>query len=136
VKQKSFKIPETAKGKAIGAEMYRRLFLSAIKDLGIEKPQEEYRIYIKGKEKGEHPSRIDFAWEDIKMAVEIEGGVWSGGRHVRGKGYLHDMLKYNWLSLNGWTLLRYTWQTINYKEIAEFYFISKKVFNKLDKLHI
>lgn len=58
-----------------------------------------------------HPRRrwsIDFAWVSQRVAVEIEGGTYSGGRHSRGAGYAADCEKYNALALDGWTLLRYT----------------------------
>ncbi len=42
------------------------------------------------------------------VAVEIEGGIWTGGRHTRGKGYQGDMEKYNAAQLYGWKVLRYT----------------------------
>lgn len=29
------------------------------------------------------------------VAIEIEGGIWSKGRHTRGAGYIKDMEKYN-----------------------------------------
>ena len=51
--------------------------------------------------------RFDFAWPERKVAVEIEGGVWSKGRHTRGSGYINDMDKYNWATLEGWKLLRF-----------------------------
>ena len=31
--------------------------------------------------------RFDFAWPARRVAVEAEGGVWSGGRHVRPEGW-------------------------------------------------
>lgn len=48
------------------------------------------------------------AWPVFKIAVEIEGGVWVQGRHVRGAGFLRDAEKYNAAVLMGWRLLRYT----------------------------
>ncbi len=52
--------------------------------------------------------RFDFAFPDQKVAVECEGGTFSGGRHVRGKGFALDCQKYNQASIDGWTLLRFT----------------------------
>ena len=43
---------------------------------------------------------------DYKIAIEIEGGVWAGGRHVHPTGFIKDMEKYNELSASGWLLLR------------------------------
>lgn len=51
--------------------------------------------------------RIDFAWPGRKLAVEIEGGIWTQGRHTRGAGVRADMEKYNSLASLGWTLLRF-----------------------------
>ena len=52
--------------------------------------------------------KIDFAWPDEKVALEVEGGTWSGGRHVRGKGFEADCEKYNELAVMGWQLVRVT----------------------------
>ena len=50
----------------------------------------------------------DFAWPELLLAVEIDGGTWSGGRHVRGAGFESDCRKCNTLVLHGWRVLRYT----------------------------
>jgi hypothetical protein len=42
------------------------------------------------------------------VAVEQEGGIWSGGSHVRGKRYLSDCEKYNEAQLLGWLVLRFS----------------------------
>lgn len=51
--------------------------------------------------------RFDFAWPDRLFAVEIEGGVWTGGRHTRGAGFVKDMEKYNAAAELGWKVLRF-----------------------------
>lgn len=65
-------------------------------------PEREYRFDPKRR------WRIDFAWPEHKLAVEIEGGVWTGGRHTRGAGFIADCEKYNAAALHGWRVLRFT----------------------------
>jgi len=52
--------------------------------------------------------RADFAWPDRKILAEVEGGTWSGGRHVRGKGYESDCEKYSIAAMLGYRVLRFT----------------------------
>ena len=52
--------------------------------------------------------RFDFAWPDDKLAVEVDGGTFSGGRHTRGAGYAADAEKLNEAVLRGWKVLRVT----------------------------
>jgi very-short-patch-repair endonuclease len=52
--------------------------------------------------------RFDFAWPDLMIAVEIEGGTWSGGRHTRGAGFENDCIKYNAATSQGWAVYRFT----------------------------
>jgi very-short-patch-repair endonuclease len=62
-----------------------------------------------------HPERkwrFDFAFPEKKLAIEIEGGVWSRGRHTRGSGFVADCEKYNEAALLGWTVLRFTGEHI------------------------
>lgn len=56
-----------------------------------------------------HPTRrwrFDFAWPEAKLALESEGGSWTGGRHTRGHGFRNDCAKYSEASLLGWRVLR------------------------------
>lgn len=55
---------------------------------------------------------MDFAWPEYRVAVEIEGGVWSMGRHNRPKGFIADTEKYNAAAELGWIVLRFTAQAI------------------------
>ena len=52
--------------------------------------------------------RADFAWPERMVLVEIEGGVWSGGRHTRGAGFTKDCEKYCEAAMRGYTVLRFT----------------------------
>jgi len=79
-----------------------RDFLLACREMGLPESEREYRFDAKRR------WRIDFAWPEHRVAVEIEGGDWSGGRHLRGKGFNLDASKYNALTLAGWRLLRFT----------------------------
>jgi len=51
--------------------------------------------------------RFDFADPHGKVAVEIEGGAFSGGRHTRGAGFIADCEKYNAAILMGWRVFRF-----------------------------
>lgn len=64
--------------------------------------------------------RFDFAWPNILLAVEIEGGIWTGGRHTRGKGFFDDCEKYNEAALMGWTVLRFPVEQIKSGEAVRF----------------
>ena len=57
--------------------------------------------------------RLDFAWIDQKIGVEVEGGIWlprSG--HNTGVGISRDVEKGNALTLLGWKLIRVTGKMI------------------------
>jgi very-short-patch-repair endonuclease len=73
--------------------------LDFYKEQGIELVPEYKFLEDKG-------SRFDFAIPDLKIAIEVEGGVWRGGRHTRPLGFIADMEKYNKAALQGWMVLR------------------------------
>lgn len=54
--------------------------------------------------------RFDFAWVNVDepggVALEVEGGIYTNGRHVRGKGYEGDMAKYSTAAAMGWKVIR------------------------------
>lgn len=56
--------------------------------------------------------RIDYAWPDHKLAVEVDGGAFTQGRHTRGAGFVKDMEKQNALAIAGWRILRFTPQDV------------------------
>lgn len=74
--------------------------------MGLPGPQTEWRF------DPERRWRLDYAWPEHMLAVEVEGGAWIGGRHTRPIGYMADIEKYNAAVLAGWRLLRFTPQQI------------------------
>jgi len=62
----------------------------------------EYRFHKKRK------WRFDFAIPELKIAIEIDGGVWTQGRHNRGSGYVKDLQKFNAAAAMGWLILKFT----------------------------
>lgn len=56
--------------------------------------------------------RADFLITGTKILIEVEGGIWSGGRHTRGKGYIGDMEKYNSAAMMGFTVLRFSTEQV------------------------
>jgi very-short-patch-repair endonuclease len=65
-------------------------------------PEAEYKFAVPRK------WRFDYAWPSHKVAVELEGGVWTQGRHSRPTGMIGDMDKYNTAAKLGWLVLRFT----------------------------
>ena len=52
--------------------------------------------------------RFDAAWPAHKVAIEVDGGTWIGGRHSTGSGYERDAEKLNEAALLAWIVLRVT----------------------------
>lgn len=65
-------------------------------------PEREFRF---------HPSRrwrLDFAWPQLGIAIEVQGGTWNQGRHSRPRGYENDCEKLNAAQTAGWCVLQAT----------------------------
>lgn len=73
-----------------------------IKAAGLPEPVPEYLFHPK------RNWRFDFAYPKHRIALEVEGGTWTGGRHTRGKGFADDCRKYNEAALMGWRVFRFT----------------------------
>ncbi len=52
--------------------------------------------------------RYDKVFQQARVIVEVHGGEWSGGRHVRGGGFIEDRKKMNAAIEAGWLVLEFT----------------------------
>jgi very-short-patch-repair endonuclease len=58
--------------------------------------------------------RFDFAWPELKLAVEIEGGIWMPlSRHTWASTFVKDAEKYNAAAAMGWRVLRYDTKAVD-----------------------
>ncbi len=84
-------------------EKWTALFDFQIRHAGLPVPVAEYKF---------HPSkgwRLDRAWPEDRLGVEIEGGLWMKGKgaHSHPSNILRDIEKYNAAVLLGWRILRF-----------------------------
>ena len=102
-----------------------RAFLTYWKQLApdYDEPEQQYKFHPKRR------WRLDFAWPRgweyppwietengprgklvlrSPVAVELHGGTWSGGRHVRGEGFRKDREKMNAATSTDWRVFEFT----------------------------
>lgn len=63
-----------------------------------------------------HPQRkwrFDAAFVDDLLAVEFQGGAFSGGRHTRGAGFSRDAEKFATAAALGWRIMPITTEQLN-----------------------
>lgn len=85
------------------------LFIQEIKRIFQTEIVKEYKF---------HPVRkwrIDYYLPTYGIAIEVEGGSFSNGRHVRGSGFRNDIEKYNEITAAGLMLIRVIPQNLNKK---------------------
>ena len=59
---------------------------------------------------------FDFAWPERRLAVELQGGQWTFGRHTRGgHAYQDELAKHRAAAIQGWIVLCYTTDDITGK---------------------
>lgn len=90
--------------------------LKQMTDAGIPEPVREHRFHATRK------WRFDFAWPELKIAAEVEGGTWSKGksRHTTGAGFQADLEKYNAARMDGWMVYQFDSKHIETGFAAEF----------------
>lgn len=64
--------------------------------------------------------RFDFVITGTKFALEIEGAIWSNGRHTRGSGWEKDAEKYNTAAACDWKVFRFSTGMVKKGEAIKF----------------
>ena len=85
-------------------------FFEFLKQNNIDLPTPEYKFCDTRR------WRFDYCWIDKKIALEVEGGVWTNGRHTRCSGFIKDMEKYNNAALLGYRIIKCTPTSLMDKE--------------------
>jgi len=78
------------------------MLLMQIREAGLPEPVLEHRFAPPRR------WRFDLFFYVEAVAVEVEGGVWTGGRHTRPSGFLKDIEKYNEATRLGFSVYRVT----------------------------
>ena len=85
-----------------------------------EPPRREYRFH------DQRRWRFDFAWPDMKLAVEIQGLTRAGGAHQRIDAIGRDYNKLNAAQMMGWVVLQFSQAQVKSGEALE---TTKDAFN-------
>src|SRR5690349_11590041 len=97
---RKLRVPGPAEAEAKPAPIYA--VVGICRAAGLPEPIPEYQFHPKRR------WRFDYAWPAHKLAMEVDGGIWSGGRHVTGSGRLADMEKQSEAAILGYRILYVT----------------------------
>jgi very-short-patch-repair endonuclease len=96
------------RGGSKGRTDYKAELVRQMRDADLPEPRAEYVFHESRK------WRFDFAFPELKVAVEYDGGVFDGlPSHSSVSGILRDIEKINEAQLSGWTVIRCTAQTVS-----------------------
>lgn len=102
----SFNAPENVEKLKTTARISQTYPLVGLcKSAGLPVPETEYEF---------HPTRMwrfDYAWPEHKLALEVDGGIWSANEqakaaHAKPLAIIRDMEKGNEAVILGWRVLR------------------------------
>jgi hypothetical protein len=94
------KNPTVTRKRSISDARAKVIMLDLCRAAGLPVPVGEYRF---------HPGRrwqFDYAWPDYKLALELEGGIWTQGAHAHPLNIERDIEKYTEAAILGWRILR------------------------------
>jgi len=78
-----------------------------LEELGLGFVQ-EFQFHPKRKWRFDYLVQQGYSNDPAHVAVEIEGAVWTQGRHTRGSGYSKDLEKYREAAAMGYRVYRFS----------------------------
>lgn len=88
-----------------GKQQFEQRFAATFRQYAPHAPQPKTQFAFAKPHRG---WKADFAWPDQKVILECDGGVYSGGRHVRGTGFEEDCRKCNYAISIGYRVFHVT----------------------------
>jgi very-short-patch-repair endonuclease len=89
--------------------------LLLIRAEGLPEPEREYMF---AKSIGRR-WRLDFAYPEKRIGIEVQGGTYIRGAHSRGTGLERDYEKYNQAQVLGWDVYQFSRKMIESGEAIE-----------------
>lgn len=78
--------------------MSPKLILQLWRAAGLPVATAEYRFHETRK------WRFDWSWPEFMVALEVQGGIWTRGRHTRGAALVKEWEKLNAAAAAGWVV--------------------------------
>lgn len=88
--------------KLAAANQGEQSLLYQVRRAELPEPVEQYQFCPSRK------WRADFCWPGERLIVEVDGGVYTQGRHTRGDGYERDCEKLAMAVVLGYRVMRFT----------------------------
>jgi very-short-patch-repair endonuclease len=82
------------------------LLLNRLDEAGLPRPETQQRI-IPGRR-----FAFDAVYRTERLAIEVQGGIWTAGAHSRGSGVSRDAEKLSLAAAHGWRVIAVTRQQI------------------------
>jgi very-short-patch-repair endonuclease len=82
-----------------GMNYNARIVTQYWKQMGLPAPVAEHQFHVARK------WRFDFAFPEHRLAVEVQGGIWTRGRHTRGAALKLEWEKLNTAAALGWRIV-------------------------------
>ena len=91
-------------GPAIPESVMEERLIALLEEGGLPKPILQMPLPWRGTVEG----RVDFAYEDARLIIECDGRRW----HTTMEAFERDRRRDNLAQLNGWRVLRFTWNDL------------------------
>lgn len=97
-------LAERDDGCAIPLNVLERKFLKVLRTAGLDEPEKQMSVASDTSSRW----RLDFAYPQHKVLIEVDGGRWHSGKQQASRDRRRD----NVMNIRGWTVLRFTWDDI------------------------